>query len=401
MSLRELKGLNTEGAAPELTLARLRSRERMDPPVTSDSNTHEDGAEGAEVQELRQKLAMAAEELETVRAELTKQLHQTQEMAEASKEESEEKRQEVRRLSLELEKRSRAVAELEECIDQQKEQWAEELEAVKMRMELERLRQLDEVRRQLEEVRCQGDKERERFREEQEKNRMMLEKLKRELAEEKAKLVRGTGTTREMGELSSMSVSGLGEGNLSGAGAAADTAEGYSHTARLRVTFAEAGSLRGHSGDGTDRDSTRPTPTTSLASTATTVDTLHPTTSSENGTGGRSLETGDSHESLDSTHENLGSTITTKTSSGEGLMQQLTQLVQTQTDMVMAQTRAMSAQSLPPISHFSGEDCQSYEDSFEKWIEQFEEHSKLAGWSALSLKNVTRQDSFSNLPIIT
>ena len=41
----------------------------------------------------------------------------------------------------------------------------------------------------------------------------------------------------------------------------------------------------------------------------------------------------------------------------------------------------MSAQSLPPIAHYSGEDCQSYEDSFEKWIEQFEEHSKLAGWS--------------------
>ena len=41
----------------------------------------------------------------------------------------------------------------------------------------------------------------------------------------------------------------------------------------------------------------------------------------------------------------------------------------------------MSAQSLPPIAHYSGEDCQSYEDSFEKWIEQFEERSKLAGWS--------------------
>ena len=48
---------------------------------------HGDGAEGVEVQELRQKLAMAAEELEAVRAELTEQLHQTQEMAEASKEE--------------------------------------------------------------------------------------------------------------------------------------------------------------------------------------------------------------------------------------------------------------------------------------------------------------------------
>lgn len=71
MSLRGLKGLSIEGAAPELTLTRLRSGKRMDQSVTSDSITHEDGAEGAEVQELRQKLTMAAEELETVRAELT------------------------------------------------------------------------------------------------------------------------------------------------------------------------------------------------------------------------------------------------------------------------------------------------------------------------------------------
>ena len=85
MSQRELKGLTTDGAAPELTLTRLHSGKRMDPSITSDSNTHEDGAEGPEVQELRQKLIMAAEELETVRAELTRQLRETQEMAEASK----------------------------------------------------------------------------------------------------------------------------------------------------------------------------------------------------------------------------------------------------------------------------------------------------------------------------
>lgn len=57
-------------------------------------------------------------------------------------------------------------------------------------------------------------------------------------------------------------------------------------------------------------------------------------------------------------------------------MQQLTQLVQTQTAMVMAQTRAMSAQNLPPIPHFSGEESRSYEDSFEKWIDQFEERPR-------------------------
>ena len=77
----------------------------------SDSNTHEDGAEGAQVQELRQKLAMAAEELEAVRAELTKQLHQTQEMAEASKEESKEQKHEVRRLSQELHERAKVIEE--------------------------------------------------------------------------------------------------------------------------------------------------------------------------------------------------------------------------------------------------------------------------------------------------
>ena len=67
MSLRELKGLAIEGATTEVTLTGLRSgTQRMDTTtsVTSDSNTHEVGAEGAEVQELRQKLTMAAEELE-------------------------------------------------------------------------------------------------------------------------------------------------------------------------------------------------------------------------------------------------------------------------------------------------------------------------------------------------
>ena len=66
--------------------------------------------------------------------------------------------------------------------------------------------------------------------------------------------------------------------------------------------------------------------------------------------------------------------------SGE-LIQHLSQLVQTQTAMVAAQTRAMSAQSLPPIPSYGGEGEQSLEDGFERWIEQFEERARLAGWS--------------------
>ena len=44
-----------------------------------------------------------------------------------------------------------------------------------------------------------------------------------------------------------------------------------------------------------------------------------------------------------------------------------------QTEMVAAQTRAMSAQSLPPMAHYSGEGSQSCDDSLdslEKWLEQ-------------------------------
>ena len=49
--------------------------------------------------------------------------------------------------------------------------------------------------------------------------------------------------------------------------------------------------------------------------------------------------------------------------------------------LVEGVTRAMFAQSLPPIPHFIGKDCHSYEDSFDKWLEQFEEHSNIVGWS--------------------
>ena len=103
----------------------------------------------------------------------------------------------MRRLSQELQEKAKVIKELEVLVDQQKDQCAEEIEAVKMRSELERLRQLDEVRRQLEEVQCQGNKERERFREEREKSLIMLEKL---LAEEKARHMEDNGVTGDVGE---------------------------------------------------------------------------------------------------------------------------------------------------------------------------------------------------------
>ena len=48
---------------------------------------------------------------------------------------------------------------------------------------------------------------------------------------------------------------------------------------------------------------------------------------------------------------------------------------------VEAHTRAMSAQSLPPLKHYSGEGVQSLEDGFDRFIEQFEERARIVGWS--------------------
>ena len=143
MSLRELRGSTLEGE-PEAVLTRLRSGgKRMEPSAESDSSMREGSAEEGEIQELLQKLSMATEEHETVRADLTMQLHQTRQMAEATKEEKRGARARSTR---------RTIAELEETVDRQKKEWMEELEAVRMRMELEKIRQLEEVRRQLEEV---------------------------------------------------------------------------------------------------------------------------------------------------------------------------------------------------------------------------------------------------------
>ena len=95
--------------------------------------------------------------------------------------------------------------------------------------------------------------------------------------------------------------------------------------------------------------------------------------------------------------------VVSSSETAASVMQQLTQLVQNQTAMVAAQTRAMSAQGLPPMPHYSGEGTQSSEDGFDKWIEQFEEHAKLVGWSEDHRRynlNAFRQVSISNLLVI-
>ena len=70
--------------------------------------------ETALTQELRQKLTMSAAELEAVRAELTTQLQQAMEMADAAEEEShEEQKIRVQNLESEVAAKSQALYELE------------------------------------------------------------------------------------------------------------------------------------------------------------------------------------------------------------------------------------------------------------------------------------------------
>ena len=63
------------------------------------------------------------------------------------------------------------------------------------------------------------------------------------------------------------------------------------------------------------------------------------------------------------------------------LVQSMAKFIQAQTDMMAAQTKAMDAQSLPPLVHFSGEGSLIGEESFDRWLEHFEERAAVAGWS--------------------
>ena len=55
------------------------------------------------------------------------------------------------------------------------------------------------------------------------------------------------------------------------------------------------------------------------------------------------------------------------------LIESMAKLLKAQTEMLATQAQATVAQGFPPLPHFSGENHQSEDDSFERWIESFEE----------------------------
>ncbi len=57
-------------------------------------------------------------------------------------------------------------------------------------------------------------------------------------------------------------------------------------------------------------------------------------------------------------------------------------LIEAQTDMLSAQAQAVAVQGLPSLKRFSGENVDSEDDSFDKWLEVFEERALLAVWAA-------------------
>ena len=77
-----------------------------------------------------------------------------------------------------------------------------------------------------------------------------------------------------------------------------------------------------------------------------------------------------------------GEPPTTPLTGGESLLvATMTTLLKAHTEAIAAQTQATAAQHLPPLKAFTGEGKQVEEDGFERWIEQFEERAKVAGWS--------------------
>ena len=64
------------------------------------------------------------------------------------------------------------------------------------------------------------------------------------------------------------------------------------------------------------------------------------------------------------------------------LLEKVTRLLQAQTEAMTAQAQAAAVQHLPAFHCYTGEDDQTDDEVFNRWLERFEERAKLAGWSS-------------------
>ena len=244
MSRRELSSLIREGAVT--TASRLRSGESAQVQRDMDEDQTVDGMQEtvSDSQELQQKLVMAGEELETVRADYEQQLSQTREAAERAKEENEDQRHKILELKHELEEETQRrkeveceLAEVSESVNTVNDKWSADMETMRMRIELDGLKQLEEVRRQF-------DKERERHREELERDAALIAELKRKLATlESAVLPSDPGAVSELHGVNESSSKGDGvssdQSSSSGVSSGKGNKESSGHGGVKHVTFAE------------------------------------------------------------------------------------------------------------------------------------------------------------------
>ena len=63
------------------------------------------------------------------------------------------------------------------------------------------------------------------------------------------------------------------------------------------------------------------------------------------------------------------------------VVDKMAKLLQAQVDAMAAQARASAVQHLPALSCYTGEEKDVMDDGFERWLERFEERSKIACWT--------------------
>ena len=306
-----------------------------------------------QIAELQQKLVMAEEEMDSMRNEQEAGTGQEDQIAELqqkfamAEEEMETMRRELERTKGEVEQADRAVADA-----------VRDGELQVMKVELERLKQLEEVHQQF-------DKERERYVLELKRANSTIARLEKELDHRSSIRTGGGGSTStSVSDLSSVNV------NASEASAAGLVRE----RAPKKVTFVEPEKLENRSPCSVAPPGGAPSGDQSAV-----VDRSVSNLSEVGGTPPTTIPTDSTDTSNNST--NVGAMKVTSEDTNSIIVQSIAQLIRNQTDMVAAQAKAISAQSLPPLVHFSGEVTKSVEDGFDKWLEQFEERAKQVGWS--------------------
>ena len=63
------------------------------------------------------------------------------------------------------------------------------------------------------------------------------------------------------------------------------------------------------------------------------------------------------------------------------LMESMSKLLQAQTQMLCAQAQAVAVQGLPALKKFSGENLESEDEGFDRWLELFQEKAHFEGWT--------------------